>query len=670
MLYEMLTGRAAYSGNDVTDILAAVIRAEPEWKNLPANLHGRLREVLERCLKKDPRERYRDISDVKADIQRVLTDPGGVLQPIAGVQSRSKVRAMVPWIAAALGVIVGMVAVWSLKKPEPRQVMRFTYDLPEGRQFSDLTYPALAISPDGKQIVYTTEQGLYLRSVDELTDKLIVGSEGSTSQPFFSPDGKWIGYFSVADVKLKKISINGGAAITVCDCTPYGASWDTENTIVYGQLAGDVMRVSANGGKPVSLVKGKAELHWAPQMLPDGKSVLYTGSRGINMQSVRSGESKGLFPGFKARYLQTGHIVYFSPEGNSIFAVPFDLDQLEVKGGQVPIVEGIVDFAVSDSGTLVYIPGQPSASRTGQRTLVWVDRKGKEVPIAAQPNSFEDLHISPDGTKVALEIQAGDKNDIWIWDLLRETMSRLTFDGASYCPLWTADGKRVAFGSDRENKAGIYWKAADGTGGEAKLGSVTDQAYMIPWSWSGDGKTLVTIEGTDTANRNIGAISMEGDRKWRPLLHEKYYENVPQISPDGRYMAYCSNESGSMEVYVRPFPDINAGKWQVSGKGAEFPVWAPDGKALFYQTSDAMMAVPVETQPTFKAGKPEPLFRGTYAHWTDYDGHPWDIHPDGKRFLMMKPVQSAGKEPAAGIPRQINIVLNWTEELKQRVPAK
>jgi serine/threonine protein kinase len=676
VLFEMLAGRAAFSGKDVTDILAAVIRSEPEWGGLPANLHWRLREVIERCLKKDDKDRYHDISDVKDDIQRVLADPGGLItRPVETVEPRTRLRTMLPWIAAAvvLGGIAAGAAVWKLKPSEPKQVMRFDYHLPEGQQFSNLDYWTIAISPDGKRFAYSTEKGLYLRAIDELTGKLISGSEGSTSQPFFSPDGKWIGYLSVSDLKLKKIDINGGAPVALCDAQPYGVSWSTDNTIIYGQEYGDIMRISANGGSPEPLVKAKDdEAHISPQLLPDGKSVLYTSVRDeIMVQSLKSGESRKLFAGRAARYIPTGHIVYALPNNNSLFAIPFDLDRLETTGGQVPIVEGVAygfHYAVSDSGTLVYIPGQRSAVPSNQRTLVWVDRKGKEEPLTAPPNNYVGPRFSPDGKKVALAISVGDKSNIWVWDLFRETMTRLTFDETSSSPLWSADGKRIAFVSERANKPVIYWKAADGTGEEEKLGAVTDQMWINPWSWSGDGKTLITLEWPTGTDANIGAISMEGDRKWRPLLKEKYYEGVPKTSPDGRWMAYCSDESGQQEVYVRPFPEVNTGRLQVSVKGGECPLWSPDGRELFYQIGDAVMAVPVKTEPTFNAGKPAILFRGTYTHWSALEGHPWDIHPDGKRFLMMKEPEAVAS--AGGSPRKINIVLNWFEELKQRVPVK
>jgi serine/threonine-protein kinase len=308
---------------------------------------------------------------------------------------------------------------------------------------------------------------------------------------------------------------------------------------------------------------------------------------------------------------------------------------------------------------------------SAHRTLVWVDRKGKEQPLAAQPNDYRDPHISPDGTKLALDIYTGDKRDIWIYDLVRENMTRLTFNEGSNYPLWTIDGQRIAFvtGSDPSNgNWAVYRKSADGTGGDEKLGSVPGRLVVAPWSWSSDGKILVTFEYGSATGLDIGSLSMEGDHKWRPLLQEKYNETLPQISPDGRWMAYVSNESGKDEIYVRPFPDVNKGRWQVSTSGGNTPLWSPNGRELFYRNGDSFTAVAVEAGQTFKCGKPEPLFRGTYSSLSIRNGHTWDIHPDGKRFLMMKEVGNTPSESTG--PRKINIVLNWLEELKQRVPVK
>jgi serine/threonine-protein kinase len=361
---------------------------------------------------------------------------------------------------------------------------------------------------------------------------------------------------------------------------------------------------------------------------------------------------------------------------NSLCAVPFDPDKLAVTGGQVPMVQGVfresgaLQYAISNAGTLAYIPESTGTSAGNQRTLVWVDQKGQESPLTAVPRDYVGPRISPDGTKVALAIYAGGKKDIWILDLVRENMTLLTLNGMSEYPLWTPDGKRIAYTSTREVALGsIYWKPADGTGFDERLGSApTGQISYLPFSWSGDGKILVTLGYAAIGAEDIGALSMEGERKWRPLLNEKHSESVPEVSHDGRWLAYHSNESGEREVYVRPFPDVNKGKMKVSVRGGTCPLWSPDGRKLYYRSGDAVMAVSVETESALKFGKPEILFRGPYTPSSGREGHPWDISPDGKRFLMMK--ESGATTAAEMGPRRINIVLNWFEELKQRLPVK
>jgi serine/threonine-protein kinase len=542
--------------------------------------------------------------------------------------------------------------------------------------------PVLAVSSDGKQFVYSTSKGLYLRSVDELTAKLIAGTEGEdTQQPFFSPDGKWIGYFSGG--KLKKIAIGGGAPVTLCAVGQLaGASWDTDNTIVYGQVPGDIMRISANGGTPQSVVKMKSGMAALvlPQILPDGKSILYTAATSttqfsIVVQSLKSGEPKELFAGIGARYLPTGHIVY--AVGNNLLAAPFDPGRLETTGGPVPIVEGVFravapQYALSDSGTLAYIPGTSLGAVPSGRTLVWVNRAGKEEPLGAPPGVYAYPKISPDGTRIALTHDIGNGANIWIWGLDRKNLTRLTFDEkGEYQSIWTPDGKRVVFSSGASGTNDVCWKAADGTGKVEKLGSVPGRT-LCPWSFSSDGKNLVMAEFMGM-KVGIGMMSMEGDHARKPLLQdERFQQSQPKISPDGQWIAYSSNESTGVsmktDVYVRPFPDVDKGKWQASTGGGNSPLWSPDGRELFYLSDDnSAMAVALETKPTLKLGPPKMLFRGAYVDIRPSNGTPWDISPDGKRFLMMKEPQSMS---AAGAPQKINIVLNWFEELKQRVPVK
>jgi serine/threonine-protein kinase len=643
--------------------------------------------LLERCLEKEPRNRYGVIGDARVEIQKVLADPGGVfVQPVIAQQPRKKLRVGLSWVAAALvsGLIIAGVAVWKLKPAEPRQVVRLDYELPKDQQFSGFTMRTLAVSPDGKQFVYGTTKGLYLRSVNELAAKLIAGTEGAALQPFFSPDGKWIGYVSGADRKLKKISINGGAPVALCDLTMFsGASWNEDNTIVFAQLAaGPIMRISANGGNPEAIVKAKSGALAFPQVLPGGEWILYTAAASetqatIRVQSLKSGETKEVTAGVGARYVPTGHIVY--AVGNNLLAMPFNLDRLEVTGGPAPVVEDVFrnfapQYALSDSGTLVYIPGMGAASAAPVgRTLVWVNREGKEEPLGAPPNNYFVPKISPDGTRVAVAVMKDGKFDIWIWDCSRKTLTRLTFDKSNNVPIWTPDSKRIIFASDREGTYGIYWKAADGTGKEEKLFSSPDWSFL-PNSLSRDGKILTVAVAKGlitpaTAHLDIGILSMEDDRKWKPLLQEKYLTTQPEISPDGRWMAYLSDESGRNEIYVRSFPEVDKGKWQVSTSGGSAPRWSADGRELFYLSSEnSVMAIEVKTQPTFSLGVPRILFKSIYSGQTTSSGTPWDISPDGKRLLMLKePGTGASIE---GGPRKINIVLNWFEELKQRVPTK
>lgn len=623
------------------------------------------------------------------DIQKALADPGGLfVQPVTPTEPAKKVRAALPWIAAALGLgaIVAGLAVWNLKPqpaPEARPVMRFAHELPKDLQFGNLMERAIAVSPDGRQFVYATSAGIYLRSMDDLDAKLIPGTAGDQQRPFFSPDGQWIGFYSSTDRKLKKIAASGGAPVTLADADPFGSfSWGSDGTIVYGTAARGILRVSASGGTPEVIIKAPEGGGIHPQILPDGKSVMFTRvtPRRVVVQSLQTGERKELFEGDTARYLPTGHIVYGLQ--SSLFAVPFDLKTLNVSGGPVPIVEGVMraegaqQYAVSDSGTLVYIPGTATAGAVG-RALVWVDRSGREEPIAAEPHDYSNVRLSSDGTKAALDFATSVNFDIWIWDFIRKTMTRLTFDAArDLFPLWTKDGKRIAFASSRESGFKAYWRAADGTGKDEIIASVADRG-IIPSAWSSDGKILIVTElSSPTGNfiADIGALSLEGERKYQPLLKEKHNEYQPQISPNGKWMAYTSDESGKNEVYVRPFPQVEGGRWQVSTGGGASPLWSRDGRELFYHSGDAIMAVSVKTEPAFSMETPRVLFRGSYlfsniAQLPIYRSlYSWDLSPDGKRFLMIKP---PGAAPSAeGGPRRIHIVLNWFEELKQRAPVK
>ncbi len=696
VLYEMLTGKAAFQGEDVTEILAAVVKSGVNLDLLPANIHPRAGEVITRCLQKDQKKRYRDIGDVQYEIEKVLTDPGGVLvQPTAGGEAKTKLRQMLPWIAAAViaAAIITGVAVWHLKRPpsaEPKRVMRFDYELPEGLQFNRDTDGAVqyqfAISPDGSQFVLSTTEGLHLRSMNTQDARHIAGTDEDSVQPFFSPDGQWIGYLSRTQNKLMKVAISGGAPIVLCDAsglytTP---SWDSEDTILYSDAARGIMRVSANGGTPEVLVKGSAAnltkeaFPIAPQMLPDGKTLLFINMVGdidfnnyhIVAQSLKSGERKILIRGGEdARYISTGHLLYRVED--SLIAVPFDLDKLEVTGEPVLVPEDIGNYDVSDSGTMIYIPQSVIEAATWSHTIpVWVDRKGKEEPLAIEPNLYMFCKISPDGTQAAFTAGPWTSNvNVWIYDLKSELTRRLTFDEGFKIPLWTADSKRIIYFSIAAGS--IFMKRTDGTGEVERLGSKLELPHILyPFSRSNDGNAIVLGEvSLSPFQADIAMMSMEGDNAIRPLLHDNSNENYPQISPYGQWMAYQSDATGRYEVWVCSFPDVNQGRWQVTTGGGDSPLWSPDGRELFYRSGDSYMAVDVQTGPTFKFGKPEILFKGAYVSNSNPHNYVfWDISPDGKRFLMIKlPEESA--PPASAAQPKITIVVNWFEELKERVPV-
>lgn len=727
VLFEMLTGRSLFAGENVSQTLARVLERQPDFSILPSNLHLRVVDLLKRCLQKESKNRYHDIADIRLDLMEVLSDPNGVLiQPLIIDKHRAGRRTILSWISVIIlvGIIVG-VAVWKLKptpEPERKLVTRFEYELPEGQQFSQvgLTQYGFAVSTDGSQFVYSTTEGFYIHSLDSLVSRHISETDARCGIPFFSPDGQWLGYFSWADNKIKKIDIRGGLPVDICDAGPDIGPiiWNLDNTIMFINTRRGIMRVSDDGGTPELIIEGglanmiESGFPIPVQMLPDGKTLLLNRvfdpnntNTQIEVHSFESGKTEVIFKDGEAiRYLPTGHIVYAATNNNissnttNLFAIPFDPDKLERTGGTIPILASVRAFALSDSGTLVYLPGTTGVSSSiAQRTLVWVTRDGTEEPIGAPPDAYVHPRISPDGTRVAVSIGTDKNANIWIWDLERGGFTRLTYDETvDLSPLWTSNGKRIAFYTTGNEKAGIYWKAANGTGKEETLGSLQD-LIALPCSWTSEGNDLVfegfnfdedvreiislelkqiltrVITGRGSASIEflqtyIGVLSMEDDHKSKPLLlKEKNYMANAQLSHDGRWIAYLSFSlvQGGNDIYVRPFPDVDSGRWPVSTGGGNEPRWSPDGRELFYRLGNDMMAVTIQTEPTFKAGKPIKIFRGEYYHLM---GHMWDLSPDGKRFLMIKPVSSA-EETAAPAPKKIIIVTNWFEELKERVPV-
>ena len=687
VLFEILTGRQAFGGTDVSETLAAVLRQEMDWNELPSDTPNSVRRLLRRCLERDHKRRLPEIGTARLEIDEadaaLDASPEAVTTPV--VQPALWQRPVPALVAAvallALGLITGTLADWNQAPSDPPLVVRMPIPLAWGDTFTN-SRRAVAISPDGSHIVYSANRALTLRPVDQLQGTMIAGTDGEarggSRGPFFSPNGQWIGYEAAG--QLKKVALSGGAPITLGESDRiWGASWSADDMILFGRGPDGIWQVPGGlGGTPEPLITVEdGEQADGPQMLPGGEWVLFTlrpantdswDEAQIVVQSLATGERRVLVAGGRdGRYVATGHLVYVL--NSVLFAIPFDAGAQAVTGGPVSLVEDIRDagvssgaahFSLSNTGSLVYIPGSAVGA---QINLVWVDRSGEIELVGAEPRDYQWARVSPDGARLAVQVQGLDGvGDVWIYDVFRDTLTRLTFDEANDGrPLWTPDGSRVVFQSSRDG-GGLFWRAADGTGDVEQLLESSD--FPRPYDWSADGRLVF-----DQLPGAIGVLTVEGERPIELLLDTEFTERTPAISPDGRWIAYDSDESGLTEVYVRPFPGVEAGKWQVSNDGGRQPAWSPSGQELFFQSpaSASFMVSQVETAPTFSWTTPERLF-GLESVRTA-GGREWDIVPDGDRFVFLAPGPVTQTSGEAGFNGLI-FVENWFQELTARVPVQ
>ena len=655
------------------EILAGVLKEEPQWADVP----GRVRRLLTACLQKDPKRRLRDIGDAWQLLEEDSRLEAAPMQR----------RWLMPAAIACLGsAVLSGAAVWILK-PAPvtalPRVQRLTVPLPPNTNLERASpSDMLAYSADGDRLAFVavgtgTASQLFVRTADSLEARPLAGTDGAFN-PFFSPDGQWVGFFGAPAGALKKIAVSGGPATTLTSGgrgNPVGATWGPDDTILFGTVQNPLMKVSAAGGdaQPATVLQPGELFHSWPQVLPGGKGILFTVAVGttpdnnqIAVQPPGSSEHKVVLRGgTHARYVSTGHLVF--SRASTLMTVPFDLERLELRGTPSPVVEGVMgapsgaaQFSVSDTGSLAYLAG---AAQSGDLALVWVDRRGVAQPLPAPLRPYRGPRLSPDGRQIAV----GIGNDIWIYNVVRDTLTRLTFEGsnAGTSALWTPDGQRIVFPSARSGgAANLFWKPSDGSGVEERLTAAKNPQRA--GSFLPDGRTEIYSEADPKTGADLWVLPLEGDRKPYPFLQTPFAEDAPRVSPDGRWVAYSSDESGRNEVYVRPFPGPG-GKWQVSTDGGSEAEWSRKGNELFYRSGaqkEKMMAVDVQTQPTFIAGKPRLLFQGAYVA-NGGVGAWYSVSGDGQRFLMMK----ASDQPQSSLT-QINIVLNWLEELKRLVPTR
>jgi serine/threonine-protein kinase len=684
VLYEMLTGRRAFGGDEVSDTLASVLAREPDWTLLPPGVSPGLTRWLQRCLRKEPKERVGDMHDVRLALDGAFESPVVATASSASARSGWTRTAAVALAAAVIGGVLAWALIRTLTPPFSAPVTRSRFLLAAGQVFGTFIRQVLDVSADGTVIVYQAGGRLYVRSLDELTPRPIQVAEGTNpfnanANPVLSPDGRHVVYF---DGALKKIATDRGTPITLCAADlPWGMSW-AGDAILFGQGPKGIMRVSANGGMPEQLVKLSAgEVAAHPQLLPGGGAVLFTlanaalepeirwDSARIVAQRIGSNERTTIVEGGShPRYLPTGHLVFV--HGSTLFAVLFDVGRLEVTGGRVPVVEGLIrnqfigdgagNYTVSDTGTLAFVPGQVLSAG---RQIVSITAKGDTTPVLPA-SSYRSLRLSPDGRSVAYDVEQGSDSNVWVYDLSGGSPPRrLTFGGRNRLPIWSGDGQRIIFQSDRDGPSALYWQRADGGGTAERLTTAEQGVTHIPESWSPVGDRLSFSAMTSTG-ATLWMMSIPTKQVERFGTVESFAPFNSELSPDGRWLAYTLRTSTSANIFVEPVPATGETVQITTGNG-HHPVWLAGG--LSYRIAGGeQVIVPVNTASRFAVGNPTALVTRQLPTVESSANRSYDVTRDATRVFAI----SRDTDPLSGDAnaQQIEIVVNWFEELKRLVP--
>jgi serine/threonine protein kinase len=674
VLFEMLTGRRAFGGETLSDTVASVLTSEPDWTTLPPAVPATVTQLLRRCLEKDPRRRLRDIGDVRIAIEDASDAPPRESVTLVDHRGVSRRTAIATLGGAAVGA-TAMSLVTFARRPAvlPRDVMRFPIPLPSGHSMTSTFLSRIALSPDGTHIACNAivanqvnlergagnRNGILIRSVNELDWKPL-GEGTNPGSPFFSPDSQWVGVVAAAEgQRLRKFALTGGAPATITtftDSTPSGASWTTNDVIYFvSSTPGGIVRVSSQGGDPVEVCPidfaNGERTHRTPHALPDGRAVLFAvatsesesyDDASIAVFATDTGRRRVLVEGgMYPRYSPSGHVVY--GRNGTLFAVPFDVNRLEVTAQPVAVLEGVMmsrntgvaNFDISASGDLLYVPGKADG---GARTLHWVDRSGNSEKLPLPARSYLHPRISPEGRRLAIEIE-GSSHDVFVYDFASGVLTNFTADGISHWPIWSPDGKRIGYRSGPMGKFQLYQMPADRSGRAEKVETGTTSASTE--SYDPTGRAIAYTDTTYGRPVKVMVTSVDGSQQPQPLDDTKFAQGSPKFSPDGRWLAYCTNESGRPQVYVKGFP--SGAKIQISNEGGNDPVWRRDGRELFYRNGDRMMAVSVSAGDTFDNGRPQELWRGPYSHGMSsscgapgFSSSNYDVTPDGERFLMIQ----------------------------------
>ena len=683
VLHEMLTGRKMFEAETISETLAAVLRDEVKIDGLPDGVPASVTALLKRCLDRNPRTRLRDIGEARIALSGDVAVGSEPAVEAATAVAPAKGSSLLPWALVVLLAVVAALASWRASSGPSggSELLTLIAPIPNDLGQTNVQEGVLALSSDGKALALVllreNTQMLYVRKIDR--DELIElpGTETALT-PFFSPDGEWIGFFK--DGKLKKVPTTGGSPITLCDAlgSNRGATWGTDDIITFApHYTRPLLRVSAAGGEPteftsIDSAKGERTHRW-PHAVPGEDLVLFTvgtidspeGYDDARIEAIRpsSGERRTVLErASMARYVSTGHLV-FGRDG-FLFAVPFDVDSLEVRGDPVPVVEnvlgvpgsGVVHAGFARNGLLAYFA---DTGGTQDSRLVWRNRDGATEPLPTPHANYQEPRISPDRKQIVTTVQDGPKSDVWTYGFEQGSLTRLTFEGQNRRPIWAPDGRRIAFASVRGNAlSSTYVKAADGSGPAELLYSpeqlkLHDAGTVIPRSWTSDGQELI-VQYADENSQNIGSIS--AGEELRVLAATPGTELDPVLSPNGRWLAYCSDETGEFQIFVQAFPGPG-GKWQISSSGGNRPQWSPDGTELFYRQQSNLWGVSIDDAGgSFRSGQPEIVFDDLVARGSDFDVF------DSDRFLL---VEEVGGDNA---PVGVTVVVNWLDELERLVP--
>ena len=697
VLYEMLTGHRAFAGDSVAETIACVLTKDPDWTALPPNTPATLHRLLQRCLSKDASRRLDSAAAARLEVDDALAPPQELF-PSIGKGAATPRRVAVALALLAAGILCGAVAavVWLRSiPPHPRPPLLLSIVPPlEHPLVVSRAHADVALSPDGQYLAYhsgTPSGGgqLILRPMGRADAAAPVAGINDGRSPFFSPDGRWMGFFEVSTSALSKVAVTGGPILTVSRGLgdPQSASWGDDDTIVFATQGTNrgLFAVSASGGEPRALTTidtTRDEVaHRSPSMLPRNRGVLFTIAVGgveteeLAVLDLRTGKTRVLIPDAQGgQYVDTGHVVFVA--SGTLFAVGFDLEHLELRGQPVPLAGGLQvhtavgcpRYTVSRAGVIAFLPPQVPA-----RSLVWVDRKGRETSAGAPTRGYTTLTLSPDGTRAALA-SIDEERDVWIWDFAAKTMRRLTFDpGTDWVPIWTPDGRWILFRSNRGGRYNLYRQASDGSGSVERLTTSDNEPYPNAVTLDGQhvlGAELLQKTSYDifrypavpfrSASSDQPKMADAATARGTPLISSPAAEYAVRFAPNGRYIAYQSTRSGRFEIYVQPYPDLSQGSWQISTGGGWAPVWARNGAELFYlDRSNTLMVVPVQTSAgSFSYGTARSVFAARYAG----DFYLYDVAPDGERFLMVK---DTGADNRAAI----HIALNVLENLRAAAPA-